>query len=167
MKARFATIGLIMALVFTLATVAPAVASSDEAQIKSIIKNYMTLVAQGDFQSAMKLKIKKLSIPPKGGFRYRMIIRLAKAFIRVQRVEIKGDRAKAYFNMDPEVVEDVVKQVFQYELDRAKKISDPKRRAAMVARLEKNKDQMIAYRVRTMINSTMILQKQNNKWMII
>jgi hypothetical protein len=166
MKARSAAISLIMALILTLALVAPTAAAPDEAQIKSIVKQFMTLLAKGDFNSAVKLKIRKLRIPPQDSFKYRMITRLAGAYKGIERIEVKGDLARAYVKLDPKVVNEVVHQIYQFRLEYAKKIKDPKKRDDMVKLLEKNKDRIIARQAKRMNPTRVRLQKKAGKWMI-
>lgn len=166
MKAKFLAFALTLTLIMSLAVVAPATASSDEARIRSLIKNFMGLLAKGDFAGAAKFKIRKLRPPPKGSLRYRMITKLAGALTKVGDVQIKGNRATAVMHFDPTVVKDVVTQIYAEQLERVKKIQDPKRRAAVLERLQKNKDKSIARRIKSLTRSRMRLEKKDGRWMI-
>ncbi len=166
MKARSAAIALIMALILSLHLIAPASAASDKAQIRSVIKNYITLLAKGDIQGALQLKIRKQSIPPRNSFEYRMITKLAGAFTGIGQIRIKGDRAWAVLNFDPKVAADLAQQDYAFALDQAKKITDPQPRADTVGHLKKNRDREIAKRMKSFTQPRMRLQKISGHWMI-
>lgn len=166
MKKKSLAVALTISLMLSLALAAPAVAASDEARIRSLIKNFMGLLKKGDFAAAAKLKIRKLSLPTKGSFKYRMITKLAGALTKIDDVKVKGDRATATMHFDPAVIKDVVVQIHAQRVARAKKIQDPKKRAAALERLAKNKDKIIAWQTKSMTKSRMRLQKKDGKWMI-